>query len=114
MSWVINLVVACCADNSAVEGGLSDIPIEVLHQVLSHLVSPTDREAFGISVDQKESFIKALGRGLFTSIVDFSVSFLLIVLTLMAFINNWNFLQSTFCINCFLVVTLSQTLNINF
>ncbi len=49
------------ADGSNREGGLHDIPIEVLHLILSCLVQGKDQ--LGITPEQKEAFLKTLRKG---------------------------------------------------
>lgn len=48
-------------DTSRQEGGLQDSDIEILHLLLSHLV--TEREQFGIAQEALDTFLKAVRRG---------------------------------------------------
>jgi hypothetical protein len=53
-----------CSDSSSGEGGgLRDTPIEVVHLLLSHLLSASQGDLLGVSADQKAAFFKTLTKG---------------------------------------------------
>ena len=55
----------CSVDSGSGEGGgLRDAPVEVVHLLLSHLLSTADVENLGVSAEQKEAFFKTLTKGL--------------------------------------------------
>lgn len=45
-------------------GGLQDTPIEVVHLLLSHLLSPAESDSLGVSSEQKDAFFGTLTKGL--------------------------------------------------
>jgi len=53
-----------CADSGSGEGGgLQDTPIEVVHLLLSHLLSPAESDSLGVSSEQKDAFFRSLTKG---------------------------------------------------
>ena len=48
--------------SSGLEGGLGDMPIEVLHIILSHLLQSSEDEV-GVSRESTETFVEILRRG---------------------------------------------------
>jgi len=56
--------VMLCADCGSGEGGgLQDTPIEVVHLLLSHLLSPAESDSLGVSSEQKDAFFRTLTKG---------------------------------------------------
>lgn len=55
------MLYVCDSDTGRQEGGLQDSDIEILHLLLSHLV--TQREQFGIAPETLDTFLKAVRRG---------------------------------------------------
>jgi len=60
----LKVVWTLCADCGSGEGGgLHDTPIEVVHLLLSHLLSPSDSDSLGVSSEQKDAFFRTLTKG---------------------------------------------------
>ena len=53
--------------SSSLEGGLGDVAIEVLHRLLSHLLSPEDE--VGVARESIDAFVQTLRRGTYVCIV---------------------------------------------
>jgi len=58
--WLLLLWTDC---GSGEGGGLQDTPIEVVHLLLSHLLSPADSDSLGVSSEQKDAFFRTLTKG---------------------------------------------------
>jgi len=63
----ITVLLMCTDCGSGEGGGLQDTPIEVVHLLLSRLLSPAESDSLGVSSEQKDAFFRTLTKGLLGS-----------------------------------------------